>query len=45
MSVHMTKIKSNPRLVWSIREDRQRMSRKNLSKSEVTHNREVNECL
>lgn len=47
MSAPMIKIKSNPSQskVCSIREDRQRMSRKILSKSEVIHNPQVNEHL
>lgn len=45
MSAPTIKVKSNPRLVWSTREERQRISRKKLSKSEVTHNTQVNECL
>lgn len=41
----MIKKKSNPKLVWSIREDRQRKSRKKLCKNEVTHHTQVSECL
>lgn len=45
VSAPTIKITTNLRLIWSIKEDRLRISRKKLGKSEVTHNTQVNECL